>query len=110
MAEVWLQGAFWGLMSGCVTGVARMVVDFYYGEPACHEQDHRPVWLQEVSFGGSFLLSLEYSLAKGGTADNHNVSSLRIPLAPCLSLKMGLDMRCELSKLTNKRLPWGQAS
>ncbi|KAK4311168.1 hypothetical protein Pmani_017311 [Petrolisthes manimaculis] len=58
-------GAFWGLMAGCVTGVTRMMVDFYYGEPACHEQDHRPVWLQQFHYMyfATFLFWLTLSVA-----------------------------------------------
>lgn len=54
------QGAFWGLMAGFVTGMARMVVDFYYGEPACHEEDHRPEFLQRASVHS--ILVKSYSL------------------------------------------------
>ena len=43
------QGAFWGLMAGFVTGVTRMIVDFYYGEPSCHVEDERPLFLQKAS-------------------------------------------------------------
>ncbi|KAF2368769.1 Sodium/solute symporter [Trinorchestia longiramus] len=42
-------GAFWGLISGFVVGSSRMILDFYFGEPACYEQDFRP-----------FLLRLHY--------------------------------------------------
>ncbi|XP_076036387.1 sodium/glucose cotransporter 4-like [Oratosquilla oratoria] len=43
-------GAFWGLMSGFLIGVVRMALDFYYGEPACYEDDHRPVILSKVHY------------------------------------------------------------
>ncbi|XP_063843627.1 sodium/mannose cotransporter SLC5A10-like isoform X1 [Scylla paramamosain] len=44
------SGAFWGLMAGFVTGMVRMIVDFYYGEPACYAEDHRPVFLQKFHY------------------------------------------------------------
>ncbi|XP_045592204.1 sodium/mannose cotransporter SLC5A10 [Procambarus clarkii] len=43
-------GAFWGLMIGFVIGMARMALDFYYGEPVCHEEDYRPVIIQKFHF------------------------------------------------------------
>ncbi len=36
------QGAFWGLMSGMVVGVIRMILDFAYPEPGCEDVDTRP--------------------------------------------------------------------
>ncbi|XP_071537324.1 sodium/glucose cotransporter 4-like [Panulirus ornatus] len=54
MAITWKRmnepGAFWGLMSGFVLGVIRMFLDFYYGEPACHEEDTRPIFLQKFHY------------------------------------------------------------
>ena len=35
-------GAFWGLMTGLVIGVIRMILDFAYQAPLCMEEDNRP--------------------------------------------------------------------
>ena len=35
-------GAFWGLMTGLVIGVIRMILDFAYQAPLCMEKDNRP--------------------------------------------------------------------
>ncbi|KAG0721960.1 Sodium/myo-inositol cotransporter [Chionoecetes opilio] len=43
------SGAFWGLVAGFVTGMARMIVDFYYREPVCHLEDDRPLFIQKAS-------------------------------------------------------------
>uniref|UniRef100_A0A2P2HZC4 Sodium/myo-inositol cotransporter-like n=2 Tax=Hirondellea gigas TaxID=1518452 RepID=A0A2P2HZC4_9CRUS len=39
-------GAFWGLMCGFVVGSVRMILDFYYTEPLCYEEDTRPFIVQ----------------------------------------------------------------
>ncbi|KAL5007608.1 hypothetical protein ScPMuIL_016414 [Solemya velum] len=46
------QGAFYGLMAGLVTGVARMIVDFVNPAPTCgsQEEDTRPPVLKKVHF------------------------------------------------------------
>lgn len=36
------QGAFWGLVTGLLLGVVRLVLDFIYPEPRCDEPDLRP--------------------------------------------------------------------
>nr|XP_054753048.1 sodium/myo-inositol cotransporter-like [Lytechinus pictus] len=36
------QGAFWGLMSGAITGFIRLAFDFIWPEPVCWEEDTRP--------------------------------------------------------------------
>ncbi|XP_072171125.1 sodium/glucose cotransporter 4-like [Diadema setosum] len=36
------KGAFYGLLSGVVVGVLRMVLDFVYTSPGCGQPDHRP--------------------------------------------------------------------
>ncbi|KAG7169193.1 Sodium/glucose cotransporter 4-like 1, partial [Homarus americanus] len=43
---VYIQGAFWGLMIGFVIGMVRMALDFYYHEPACYEDDDRPLFIK----------------------------------------------------------------
>jgi solute carrier family 5 (sodium/myo-inositol cotransporter), member 3 len=43
------KGAFWSLVVGLVVGLARMLVDFVYTEPACGELDERPTFLKNVS-------------------------------------------------------------
>lgn len=44
------KGAFWGLMAGLITGVSRMILDFIYIEPACGEEDKRPMILKDVHY------------------------------------------------------------
>ncbi|KAK8741292.1 hypothetical protein OTU49_002601, partial [Cherax quadricarinatus] len=44
------SGAFWGLVIGFVIGTVRMVLDFYFGEPTCYEDDYRPVIIQNFHF------------------------------------------------------------
>ncbi|XP_064009414.1 sodium/myo-inositol cotransporter 2 isoform X3 [Pogoniulus pusillus] len=36
------KGAFWGLVTGLLLGVVRLVLDFIYPEPRCDEPDLRP--------------------------------------------------------------------
>lgn len=53
------QGAFWGLMSGFVVGLFRMVLDFVYmfDAPKCWEtEDTRPTIIAKV---GRAVLSLQ---------------------------------------------------
>ncbi|XP_064103538.1 sodium/mannose cotransporter SLC5A10-like isoform X2 [Macrobrachium nipponense] len=54
MAIFWKRmteaGAFWGLMSGFWVGLVRMALDFYYGEPACYEDDNRPTIIANVHY------------------------------------------------------------
>lgn len=44
------KGAFYGLMSGMVTGVIRMILDFTYSEPACGEEDNRPFVVKNIHY------------------------------------------------------------
>uniref|UniRef100_A0A672FLI0 Sodium/glucose cotransporter 4-like n=1 Tax=Salarias fasciatus TaxID=181472 RepID=A0A672FLI0_SALFA len=44
------QGAFWGLMTGLVVGIVRMVLEFSYSAPSCGEPDHRPDILRQVHY------------------------------------------------------------
>ncbi|XP_050711055.1 sodium/glucose cotransporter 5-like isoform X4 [Eriocheir sinensis] len=54
MAITWKRmnesGAFWGLIAGFVTGIVRMIIDFYYDEPSCNAEDTRPVFLQRFHY------------------------------------------------------------
>ncbi|NXV59722.1 SC5A9 protein, partial [Molothrus ater] len=43
-------GAFWGLMTGFVVGVVRMILDFIYSAPSCGEEDRRPAVLKDVHY------------------------------------------------------------
>ena len=43
-----LQGAFWSLIAGMITGLIRMVLDFVYVEPMCGEEDTRPTIVKDV--------------------------------------------------------------
>ncbi|XP_039979195.1 LOW QUALITY PROTEIN: sodium/glucose cotransporter 4-like [Xiphias gladius] len=44
------QGAFWGLMTGLVVGLIRMVLEFSYIAPSCGQPDHRPAILADVHY------------------------------------------------------------
>uniref|UniRef100_A0A672YUS1 Solute carrier family 5 member 9 n=1 Tax=Sphaeramia orbicularis TaxID=375764 RepID=A0A672YUS1_9TELE len=44
------QGAFWGLMSGLVVGLIRMVLEFSYVSPSCGHPDLRPSVLADVHY------------------------------------------------------------
>ncbi|CAJ1060138.1 Hypothetical predicted protein [Xyrichtys novacula] len=44
------QGAFWGLMSGLVVGLVRMVLEFSYPPPSCGQRDQRPAVLADVHY------------------------------------------------------------
>uniref|UniRef100_A0A8I3SAG0 Sodium/mannose cotransporter SLC5A10 n=2 Tax=Canis lupus familiaris TaxID=9615 RepID=A0A8I3SAG0_CANLF len=43
-------GAFWGLMSGLVVGLLRMILEFSYPVPACGEVDRRPAVLKDLHY------------------------------------------------------------
>ncbi|KAB7504967.1 Sodium/myo-inositol cotransporter [Armadillidium nasatum] len=43
-------GAFWGLMSGFLVGVIRMVLDFSYKEPGCFEENQRPLIIRHFHY------------------------------------------------------------
>ncbi|PWA22438.1 hypothetical protein CCH79_00020482 [Gambusia affinis] len=44
------QGAFWGLMTGLVIGLVRMILEFSYTAPSCGQPDHRPSILTDVHY------------------------------------------------------------
>lgn len=44
------QGAFWGLMTGLVVGLIRMVLEFTYVTPSCGQVDQRPALVAEVHY------------------------------------------------------------
>uniref|UniRef100_A0A4W6E783 Solute carrier family 5 member 9 n=1 Tax=Lates calcarifer TaxID=8187 RepID=A0A4W6E783_LATCA len=44
------QGAFWGLMTGLVVGLIRMVLEFSYVAPSCGQPGHRPAILADVHY------------------------------------------------------------
>ncbi|XP_034736480.1 sodium/glucose cotransporter 4 [Etheostoma cragini] len=44
------QGAFWGLMSGLLVGLIRMVLEFSYASPSCGQPDRRPAVLADVHY------------------------------------------------------------
>uniref|UniRef100_A0A7N5ZRV2 Solute carrier family 5 member 9 n=1 Tax=Anabas testudineus TaxID=64144 RepID=A0A7N5ZRV2_ANATE len=44
------QGAFWGLMTGLVVGVIRMVLEFSHTAPSCGQPDGRPAVLADVHY------------------------------------------------------------
>lgn len=48
------KGAFYGLISGMVTGIIRMILDFTYIEPACGEEDTRPLIVKDVNLRNQF--------------------------------------------------------
>uniref|UniRef100_A0A7N8WJU0 Solute carrier family 5 member 9 n=1 Tax=Mastacembelus armatus TaxID=205130 RepID=A0A7N8WJU0_9TELE len=44
------QGAFWGLMTGLVVGLLRMILEFSYIPPSCGQPDRRPAVLANVHY------------------------------------------------------------
>ncbi|XP_022241036.1 sodium/glucose cotransporter 5-like isoform X2 [Limulus polyphemus] len=44
------NGAFWGLITGFLTGLIRLVLDSVYSEPSCGEEDTRPVILSGLHY------------------------------------------------------------
>ncbi|XP_061080209.1 sodium/myo-inositol cotransporter 2 [Conger conger] len=53
------MGAFWGLILGLLVGCVRMVLDFVYPAPLCHETDSRPSVVKYVHYlYFSIILSL----------------------------------------------------
>lgn len=45
-----LQGAFWGMTVGQISGLIRMVLDFMYPTPGCGQPDNRPAVVAKVHF------------------------------------------------------------
>ncbi|XP_026311159.1 sodium/myo-inositol cotransporter 2 isoform X1 [Piliocolobus tephrosceles] len=44
------KGAFWGLISGLLLGLVRLVLDFIYVEPRCDQPDERPVLVKSIHY------------------------------------------------------------
>ncbi|KAL4835752.1 hypothetical protein H8958_004439 [Nasalis larvatus] len=44
------KGAFWGLISGLLLGLVRLVLDFIYVEPRCDQSDERPVLVKSIHY------------------------------------------------------------
>uniref|UniRef100_A0A5F9DTQ7 Sodium/myo-inositol cotransporter 2 n=1 Tax=Oryctolagus cuniculus TaxID=9986 RepID=A0A5F9DTQ7_RABIT len=44
------KGAFWGLVLGLLLGFIRLILDFIYVEPACHQPDERPSVVKNVHY------------------------------------------------------------
>uniref|UniRef100_A0A8C4WQT8 Sodium/myo-inositol cotransporter 2 n=1 Tax=Gopherus evgoodei TaxID=1825980 RepID=A0A8C4WQT8_9SAUR len=44
------QGAFWGLLTGMLLGLIRLVLDFIYLQPQCGEPDRRPAVVRYVHY------------------------------------------------------------
>ncbi|XP_047230754.1 sodium/glucose cotransporter 4 isoform X2 [Girardinichthys multiradiatus] len=44
------QGAFWGLITGLVVGLVRMILEFFYTAPSCGQADRRPSVLADVHY------------------------------------------------------------
>lgn len=55
------QGAFWGLMSGLVVGLIRMVLEFSYPVPSCGLPDNRPAVLADVHYLYFALILLAFT-------------------------------------------------
>lgn len=45
-----LQGAFAGLTVGLLLGLVRLVLDFVYTQPQCHQPDERPAVVKDVHY------------------------------------------------------------
>ncbi|XP_055155176.1 sodium/myo-inositol cotransporter 2 isoform X4 [Symphalangus syndactylus] len=44
------KGAFWGLISGLLLGLVRLVLDFIYMQPRCDQPDERPVLVKSIHY------------------------------------------------------------
>ncbi|KAF7647148.1 hypothetical protein LDENG_00176490 [Lucifuga dentata] len=55
------QGAFWGLVTGLVVGLIRMVLEFTYPPPSCGQSDHRPAVLAQVHYLYFALILLAFT-------------------------------------------------
>uniref|UniRef100_A0AAQ5Y5F1 Solute carrier family 5 member 9 n=1 Tax=Amphiprion ocellaris TaxID=80972 RepID=A0AAQ5Y5F1_AMPOC len=73
------QGAFWGLMTGLVVGLIRIVLEFSYSPPSCGQPDHRPTVLSDVHylyfalilFALTCLIIVAVSLATAPISEEH---------------------------------------
>lgn len=45
-----LQGAFAGLIVGLLLGLIRLILDFIYTQPQCHQLDERPAVVKDVHY------------------------------------------------------------
>lgn len=45
-----MQGAFTGLTVGLLLGFVRLVLDFVYTQPQCHQPDERPAVVKDVHY------------------------------------------------------------
>ncbi|KAM6921797.1 sodium/glucose cotransporter 4 [Xenentodon cancila] len=65
MAIFWSRanehGAFWGLMTGLVVGLIRMVLEFTYAPPSCGQQDRRPSVVADVHYLYFALILLAFT-------------------------------------------------
>ncbi|TKS74291.1 Sodium/glucose cotransporter 4 [Collichthys lucidus] len=77
------QGAFWGLMTGLVVGLIRMVLEFSYVIPSCGQPDHRPAILTDVHYlyfalillALTCLIIVVVSLATAPISEEHVIES-----------------------------------
>ncbi|XP_004386269.1 sodium/glucose cotransporter 1-like [Trichechus manatus latirostris] len=73
------QGAFWGLASGLLIGVSRMVAEFVYGPQSCEKSSRCPalvcgvhfLYFDIILFALSLLIILGVSLATDPIPDKH---------------------------------------
>ncbi len=73
------QGAFWGLTTGLVVGLIRMILEFYYGTPSCGQPDLRPAVVAKVHYlyfalillAFTFIVVVAVSLATAPIAKEH---------------------------------------
>ncbi|XP_051803307.1 sodium/glucose cotransporter 4 [Acanthochromis polyacanthus] len=73
------QGAFWGLMTGLVVGLIRIILEFSYILPSCGQPDHRPTVLSDVHylyfalilFALTCLIIVAVSLATAPISEEH---------------------------------------
>lgn len=45
-----MQGAFAGLTVGLLLGLIRLILDFIYTQPQCHQPDERPAVVKDVHY------------------------------------------------------------
>ncbi|KAI8505306.1 Sodium/glucose cotransporter 4 [Branchiostoma belcheri] len=113
-------GAFWGLMSGLVVGLIRLVMDFAYGSPGCGEPEFRPAvlwrlvrltWATRHDFEERHELyqppeTVEMIDLDGEGETVHEVNDLKVKVVEESSLwRRGFDWLCGISQKNQSASP-----
>ncbi|NWV01943.1 SC5AB protein, partial [Upupa epops] len=86
------KGAFWGLVTGLLLGVIRLVLDFIYPEPRCDESDLRPSVVKYMHY-------LYFSMVLAAA------STLTVLVVSLLTEPPSADMLSRLTWFTRGDLP-----